>query len=203
MDTRANTQSLLIELQSIVERLDTARLFPHAQPVEVELGCGDGSFILEYARLNPGKNFLAVERLLGRLRKVDRKGRRAGLANLRALRIESAYFLEYLLPEKSAAAIHLYFPDPWPKRKQKKNRLVNARFAEIARQALAPGGVVYMRTDHAEYFSQMTEVFDADKNFEEIATPPELAALHTDFERQFHARGIKTLRSARRLLPGK
>ncbi|MDB6021422.1 MAG: tigr00091: trna ((7)-)-methyltransferase, partial [Pedosphaera sp.] len=157
---------------------------------------GDGSFLVNYARLHPERNFLGVERLLGRLRKLDRKGRRAGLANLRGLRIESAYFLEYLLPRESAAALHIYFPDPWPKRKHRKNRLINARFTEIARQALAPNGTVYLRTDDADYFSQMTEVFSANSAFRLVETPAELSAVVTDFERNFHARGVATLRAA-------
>src|SRR5580704_19704822 len=131
--------SSIYKLTSIITRLDIPALFPSTQPLEVELGSGDGSFLANYARLHPGRNFLGVERLLGRLRKLDRKARRAGLTNLRALRIESAYFLEYLLPRESARALHIYFPDPWPKRKHRKNRLVNERLTEIAWNALAPG----------------------------------------------------------------
>ncbi len=172
------------------------KLFSKAQPLEVELGSGDGSFLVEYAKLNPQKNLLGVERLLGRLRKLDRKGRRAGLTTLRGVRIESAYFLEYLQPQKSVAVIHVYFPDPWPKRKQKKNRLINARFTQLAWAALAPGGVVYLRTDDADYFAQMTEVFLANKNFHAVETPTELSAVITDFEREFLARGIATNRAA-------
>src|ERR1700689_4801384 len=115
-NTLSTTPTLIHRLTSIVERLDLAALFPRAQLLEVELGSGDGSFLVNYARLHPERNFLGVERLLGRLRKLDRKGRRAGLTNLRGLRIESAYFLEYLLPRESPATLHIYFPDPWPKR---------------------------------------------------------------------------------------
>ena len=171
---------------------------PESQPLEVELGCGDGSFLVDYAKQHPEHNFLGVERLLGRIRKIDRKGRRAGLTNLRGVRIESAYFLEYLLPPQSAAALHIYFPDPWPKRKHRKNRLVNERFPEIVRQALAPKGVVYLRTDDRDYFSQMTEVFSASDFFQPIETPPELSAMFTDFEKDFLTRGIQTLRAAYR-----
>src|SRR5579863_4001990 len=117
--------TLIHQLGSIVERLDVAGMFPRPQTLEVELGSGDGSFLVNYAKLHPERNFLGVERLLGRLRKLDKKGRRAGLTNLRGTRIESSYFVEYLLPAKSATAFHIYFPDPWPKRKHRKNRLVN------------------------------------------------------------------------------
>jgi tRNA (guanine-N7-)-methyltransferase len=145
---------------------------------------------------NPERNFIGVERLLGRITKLDKKGGRAGLKNLRGVRIESSYFLQWLLPPRSVSALHIYFPDPWPKKRHHKNRLINENFPALARAALAPGGKIYLRTDDADYFSQMTEVFGADKNFEKIETPAELAGLLTDFEREFHARGIETLRAA-------
>jgi tRNA (guanine-N7-)-methyltransferase len=190
--------SLIYTLPSIVERLNLASLFPSGQPLEVELGSGDGSFLAEYARLHPGHNFIGVERLLGRMRKLDRKGRRAGLTNLRGVRIESSYFLEYLLPPGSAVALHIYFPDPWPKQKHRRHRLINERFPALARQALAPGGTVYLRTDDQDYFQQMVAVFEPCHDFRQVETPQELAVLLTDFEKDFQARGVKTLRASYR-----
>jgi len=114
------------------------------------------------------------------------------LINARALRLEAAYFAEFLLPCNSVSAFHIYFPDPWPKRKHRANRLINEPFSEVARAALAPDGVVYLRTDDADYFAQMTRVFDANKNFAPVPTPERLAAVLTDFERTFNARGIHT-----------
>jgi tRNA (guanine-N7-)-methyltransferase len=189
-------ESLIVELRSIVEPLALGELFPKPQPLEVELGCGDASFLVELARRYPEKNFIGVERLLGRIAKLDRKGRRAGLRNVRGVRIESGYFLQYLLPPHSASALHIYFPDPWPKTRHQKNRLINGQFPALARAALVPGGKVFMRTDDASYFAQMTEVFNAAKGFEKIEAPSELTELLTDFERDFHARGIRTLRAA-------
>jgi tRNA (guanine-N7-)-methyltransferase len=191
--------SLIYALPSILERIDLTRFFARSQPLEVELGSGDGSFLVEYARQHPERNFIGVERLLGRMRKLDRKNRRAGLANLRGVRIESSYFVEYLLPLHSAAALHIYFPDPWPKRKHQRRRLVNERFPALAAQVLAPGGVVYLRTDNADYFSQITSVFAGSRGFSQVETPPELAVLLTDFEKDFQAKGIPTLRAGYRL----
>ena len=191
--------SLLYTLPSIIERLDLAKLFPKAQPLEVELGSGDGSFLAEYARLHPEHNFIGVERLLGRIRKLDRKGQRAKLTNLRGVRIECSYLVEYLLPPASAAALHIYFPDPWPKRKHRRHRLIGERFPALARQALGPGGMVYLRTDDQDYFEQMVSVFASAPAFSAMETPVGLAALLTDFEREFRARGIQTLRAAYRL----
>jgi tRNA (guanine-N7-)-methyltransferase len=201
LKTQTNTpENLIVRLRSIVEPLALAELFQIPRPLEVELGCGDASFLVEYARRNPERNFIGVERLLGRISKLDKKGRRASLANLRGVRIESSYFLQFLLPPHSASALHIYFPDPWPKKRHRKNRLVNEHFPELARAALAPGGKIYLRTDDEDYFLQMTEVFGADKNFWKIETPVDLAEFLTDFERAFNARGIKTLRAAYRLV---
>jgi tRNA (guanine-N7-)-methyltransferase len=195
--------SLIYPLPSILERIDLAKLFPAGQPLEVELGSGDSTFLVEYARRHADHNFIGVERLLGRIRKLDRKGRRAGLTNLRGVRIESAYFLEYLLPPHAAVALHVYFPDPWPKRKHRRHRLINERFPTLAQQALTPDGTVYLRTDDANYFEQMTAVFAAAPAFHQVETPAELNALPTDFEKGFHARGIKTLLAAYQVGGGK
>lgn len=184
---------ILFELQSVLETIPVHDIFSRRQPIEVELGCGDGSFLIEYAMSRPDRNFLAVERLQGRLLKVVRKSKRAGITNVRALRIESAYFLEYLLPAHSVAAVHLYFPDPWPKRRHVRHRIVNERFPRICAQALSEGGRVFLRTDHPEYYATMLETFRASPLFLEESSPSELLAIRTDFEKEFNKRGIKTL----------
>ena len=182
-----------------VERLRCNEMFPVSQPLQVELGSGDGSFLEQWARRWPDRNFIGVERLLGRLRKLDRKAIRAGLTNLRLMRIEAGYFLEFLLPPACLEMLHVYFPDPWPKRKHRKHRLVNVRFPELAARVLTPGGMVYLRTDDADYFTQMQEVFGADARFAAEDTPATLRELVTDFERDFHAGGIPTRHAAYRL----
>lgn len=188
--------SLFFVPSTIVEPIPVNTLFPSVQPLEVELGCGDGAFLLRYAALHPERNFLAVERLLGRIRKLDRKGPRANLKNLRLLRIEAAYALEYLLPHGCARAIHVYFPDPWPKRRHHRRRLINARFMELADKALAPGGFLHLRTDDADYFSQMTAVGRANAHFQEVTPPEELIAVCTDFEKLFVDQGLPIHRTA-------
>jgi tRNA (guanine-N7-)-methyltransferase len=190
--------TLIHKIESIVEPLNISTLFPKPQPLEVELGAGDGSFLAKYAALRPEHNFIGVERLLGRLRKIEKKGLRGGLTNLRLVRIEASYFLEFLLPPKSVDSLHVYFPDPWPKRKHHKNRLVNENFTELVKRVLLPNGVIYLRTDDADYFAQMTRVFNANPDLEKFETPPGIAAVVTDFERNFHLRGVPTLASAYR-----
>lgn len=178
--------------QSYVNRLDPSALFRAQQPLEVELGAGDGSFILEWAALRPQMNFIAVERLLGRLTKIEKRGRRAGLTNLRGIRIEIGYFTEYLLPPGAVSAFHIYFPDPWPKKRHRPNRLIQERFTGVLAKALAPGGAVYLRTDDVDYFEQMLSVFATSPRFTAMETPETLKNVKTDFEREFNAQGIAT-----------
>ena len=199
MKQSGNEAPIILQPASYVERLPIDKLFDSPRPLEIELGAGDGSFLVAWAAQNQGRNFLGVERLLGRLRKIERKARRAGLMHVRLLRIEAGYFLEYLVPPQSVSALHVYFPDPWPKRKHWRHRLINDVFTEIVSRALVPGGVVYMRTDDSPYFAQMQQVFDRNTKFEAVATPPELQAVLTDFERGFHARGVATLHAAYQL----
>jgi len=192
----ATARSLLVELCSILEPLDPAQLFECGGPLEVELGCGDGSFLLDYAEQHPYCLFLGVERLLGRIRKIDRKGRRRGLCNVRGIRIEARYFLEHLLPPSSTAALHVYFPDPWPKARHARRRLVDGSFPALAARVLVPSGRVFLRTDADAYREQMREVFAAAQQFESAQTPPELARVETDFEREFRASGKEVFRLA-------
>ena len=185
-------ESLLHPITSAIEPIDLAKLFPNEQPLELELGCGDGSFTLQYALANPGRNIVALERLLGRITKLDRKGHRAGLKNLRLLRAEAAYVLEYLLPPGLLDVLHVYFPDPWPKKRHHKNRLISEPFPPLAKRLVREGGIVYLRTDNIEYFEQMLEVFGDANGFKAVETPESLKALVTNFEQEFNSQGIPT-----------
>jgi len=94
-------------------RLDPQEIFGNNAPIEIDLGCGDGSFLIAMAEKYPERNFLGVERLLGRVRKVSRKAEQAGLSNCKVLRLESKYVIEYLFPEKSIDRLHLLCPRRW------------------------------------------------------------------------------------------
>lgn len=190
---------LILQPASYINRLDWNSIFTTPQPVEVELGSGDGSFLAQYANLHPERNFLGVERLLGRLRKLEKKSVRLGLKNVALLRLEASYLMEFLIPPASVTALHIYFPDPWPKRKHRKNRLINEAFTQVTAKTLSPNGIVYLRTDDLDYFQQMTTVFNANTSFERAETPQELKAVVTDFERNFHLRGVPTNHAAYKL----
>ena len=191
--------ALLHDFQSITEPLRLEELFPAAQPAELEIGCGDGGFLFQMAQQHPDRNFLGVERLLGRIRKLSKKGQRASLTNLRLLRLEGRYVMKYLLPEKAFEAIHVYFPDPWPKDRHARHRLVDDKFPQYAAHLLKRGGVVHLRTDDATYFKQMQMVFGSHGGYVEGNTPVELAARVTEFEAEFNVQGKSTHRASWRM----
>src|ERR1700746_2385731 len=111
------TFSHVIELvpESQVARLDLMRLFGRSAPLQVDLGCGDGSFLCEIARQFPKKNFLGIERLTKRVEKVRLKAEK--IENVRVLRADTLFAVRYLLPQSSVEAFYLLFPDPCPKRR--------------------------------------------------------------------------------------
>jgi tRNA (guanine-N7-)-methyltransferase len=133
-------------------RMDRSELCREGRPLEVDLGCGDGSFLMELAKQFPERDFLGVERLLGRARKVCKKLTRNHLDNGKVLRLESRYVVEWLLPAASIARLHLLCPDPWPKVRHHRRRVLQVEFLEAVRRALVPGGEFLFMTDHQDYF---------------------------------------------------
>lgn len=132
------------------ESLDPLKLFGRDAPLHVDLGCGDGLFLSQLAHLHPEKNFLGVEKLASRVAKACRKS--AHLENVRILKVESAYAVRYLLSEASVEAFYLLFPDPWPKRRHHRRRIVTDDFLDSIHRALAANGVFRIATDESDYF---------------------------------------------------
>jgi len=172
-------------------QLDLAAHFPKPAPIEVDVGCGDGSFLIATAGANPDRNFLGIERLLGRVRKTCRKAVRNGLPNVRVLRLESSYAVRYLLPAKSVNVFHVMFPDPWPKRRHHDRRLINNDFLDSVWNALLHGGELRLTTDDLPYFQHMEKVVGLRKDFQVEEWDPGETYPQTDFERHFRAQGIK------------
>lgn len=127
-------------------------VFGRIAPVEVDLGAGDGIYAEARALREPGRDFVAVERLLGRATKIAKKSIRNRFFNLKVLRLESWYFIKNLCPTASLDAITLRYPDPWPKRRHHGNRILNREFARDAALAVKPGGFFKLTTDDREYF---------------------------------------------------
>ncbi len=145
--------------------LDFAAVFGRSAPAVMEIGSGMGEATVEIARSHPERDYLAAEvhgpgvgSLLNRIQAL-------GLANLRVVRHDAVEVLERMIPERSLAGLHLFFPDPWPKKRHHKRRLVQAKFVALVARKLAPGGYVHVATDWPEYASQIDEVFSANVAF--------------------------------------
>jgi len=120
--------------------IDLAQVFPRSGFLEVDIGCGDGAFLVARAEQFPERNFLGLEKLAGRVRRGCKKASRVGVTNVRFLRIESGYAIQYLLPPASVEIVHLLFPDPWPKKKHRRRRMVTAGFFDLVHRLLTRNG---------------------------------------------------------------
>lgn len=172
------------------QRLDPAALSSDGKPLEIDLGCGDGSFLIDMAAHYPERRFLGVERLLGRVRKVAKRITKAGLENVQVLRLESRYTVEWLLPPGSVSRLHLLCPDPWPKVKHHRRRLVQQAFLDAIRDILAPEGEFLFMTDHEEYFHWVEDEVDRHGGFQRLEwNEDSFFYPKTDFQRQWEAEG--------------
>ncbi|MBN1269823.1 MAG: tRNA (guanosine(46)-N7)-methyltransferase TrmB [Kiritimatiellae bacterium] len=165
--------------------LPLSDLFPAAQPLEVDVGCGKGRFLLARAAAHPQVNFLGLDRMLRRIRKVDRKAVRRGLGNLRLLRCEAYYAVTYLLPPAAVSTYYIFFPDPWPKKRHHWHRLFDPPFVEALHRTLLPGGTFHFATDHLPYFEEVRGILAADSRFESAPPFEPGEEERTDFELLF------------------
>lgn len=160
---RRHVPSRMIALDSLTHRLELGKIFGRKAPLQVDLGCGDGSFLCTLARQTPDKNFLGIERLLNRVRSSARKAAR--LDNVRLLRVESSYAVRYLLPDESVETFYLLFPDPWPKRRHHRRRMVTPDFLNSIYATLQKDGSIYIATDDVDYFEKIKEIAESNPGF--------------------------------------
>lgn len=173
--------------------LDLGRVFPNPGPLEVDLGCGDGAFVVAQAERFAERNFLGIEKLGGRVQRASRKAARLGLRNVRILRVESAYAIQYLLPPGSVEVVHLLFPDPWPKKKHRRRRIVTPEFLASLYRLLAPHGRFRVATDQENYFESIRALVPA-SGFMEMAPPEGETFPITTFEKHFVREGAPIYR---------
>lgn len=133
-------------------------LFSTPAPLHVDLGCGDGSFLAALAEQHPERNFIGVELLLGRVRTSCRRISRLGVTNARIIRLDIARAVAFLLPPRSVDLFYLMFPDPWPKRRHHRRRVVTAEFLACIATALKPRGALRFASDQRDYFDHVVEV---------------------------------------------
>lgn len=138
-------------------RTEVAGILPPAASIVWEIGCGHGHFLTAYAGAHPDSLCIGIDINLERVRRGEKKRDRAGHGHLHFLRAEARLFLEVLPPDARFSAIYILFPDPWPKKRHHKNRLLQAPFLHAVAARCLPGTPLFFRTDYLPYFESVVE----------------------------------------------
>lgn len=170
-------------------------MFPRAAPLDLDLGCGDGGFLLAMAQRHPERNFLGTERQLGRVEKVARKLARHEVTNACVLRLDHHSIAGHFLAAESVATCYILFPDPWPKRHHHPRRIIQEEFMASLLRVLAQCGEVRVKTDDLPYFRWMEKVWAQCRGYERLDWEEEPGWPVTDFEELFVARGLPIYRA--------
>jgi tRNA (guanine-N7-)-methyltransferase len=174
--------------------LDWRAVFGNERPVEIEVGCGKGLFLVTAATARPGVNYLGVEIVRKyQLFTATRLAKR-GLSNVRVACADARTFLRERVTDESVAAVHVYFPDPWWKKRHHKRRLFTDEFAGQCARVLRPGGRLHVATDVADYAALVREVVAAQPGLRGLPPPAEHEPAHdldylTNFERKARKEG--------------
>ena len=189
--TLKDYESVSLKEEDLDGKVDFVRLFGRSGPVHIEIGSGRGTFLLNQAGTLPGDNFLGIEWARKYYRyAVDRIGR-WGLTNIRIIRTDAVVFIRDFVPDNCIECFHIYFPDPWPKKRHHKRRFLCPANLEHLIRCLKTGGQLRIATDHADYFEQIKTVLAARSDIlEEIDFAPASGAetgewVGTNFERKY------------------
>jgi len=189
-----DTTGVLLDEALATGPVDLEAVFGNTHPVEVEIGTGKGTFLLARSQARKDLNFLGIEYAGAYCRYAADRFRRHGLPNVRMLHADAGHVFRVCLAPRSLLRVHVYFPDPWPKRRHRRRRLIQPAFITDVRRALRIGGQLIIVSDHMDYFRQIRRVL--------AAAPPGLATLPmpkmtdadgqlvgTNFERKYIAEG--------------
>lgn len=150
-------------------RLDFIEVFGNARPVVLEIGFGNGDATWQMARQSPRENFLGVEVHKPGVGHLLLKLEELAIDNVRVACQDAVEFLQQRITVASLEGLRLYFPDPWPKKRHHKRRIVQPEFVSLLAQKVAPGGIVHMATDWQNYAEHMLEVLQQNPAFENLS----------------------------------
>jgi tRNA (guanine-N7-)-methyltransferase len=192
----------MIDPDSLGRPIDFGEMFPKqpTAPVEIEIGIGKGTFLLARAKQRPEVNLLGIEYAASYAAYSGDRARRAGLENVRVVATEAERIFEHHLARASILRVHIYFPDPWPKRKHHRRRLIKPPFVERVRRVLQPGGQLLLVTDHRDYFEHIQRVLHDAEGFARCKFPQMLDSdahiVGTNFEKKYIEEGRSFFRMA-------
>lgn len=157
-----------LDLDALATPLAWSETFGRDAATDVEIGSGKGRFLLELAARFPDRNFLAVERAAKYHDLCAQRAAKRGLENVRMLRTTAEDLLFRLLAPASVQTFYVLFPDPWPKKRHHKRRLIQPTVASAIVEALVPGGLLLVKTDHAQYGSIIEETLEGESGLRNI-----------------------------------
>ena len=178
-DSQTDTLSLLrpaekpFEAEEISKPLDWEAFFGVSAPVEIEIGCGNGRFLRRVAGEQSDTLFLGIERTPKYARLANERMLKHGIGNVRVVRADATRFLADRVPDESVTALHVYFTDPWPKKRHAKRRLFQTPFLETIHRILRPGASVWIKVDLFWYFEEILGRFERSPHFRVVATSVE------------------------------
>jgi tRNA (guanine-N7-)-methyltransferase len=185
-----------LDVDSLPRPIDWGQLFGNANPIEIEIGMGKGTFITEQAKSRPDVNFFGIEWARWFWRYASDRLRRNGCTNARTVRAEASYFLQEFVPPHSVSVLHIYFPDPWPKARHNKRRLIQPKLMPLVERVLKPEiGRIQIVTDHKGYWEENIEPTIRAAEFlsiDDYARPGSAGAgefVGTNFERKYAREG--------------
>jgi tRNA (guanine-N7-)-methyltransferase len=146
-------------------------VFGNDNPVALEIGCGTGDFVAHMAQSHPGWNFIALDYYNKGCLKTCRRLDELGLANVRVLRMEAVQFITEALAPSSLAAVFINCPDPWPKKRHRKRRLVQRPFVEFLCSYLVPGGAFHFASDFDDYGVEVAAFMSRVEGVENMLSP--------------------------------
>ena len=159
---------VLLDPDAVVAPVDGLQLFGRTCPLEIDLGCGNGQFLLDYGRTFPEVGLLGVERARVYGEKGAKRAVNLGIENIRVAVVAAEQVLFEWLAPGSVHGVHMYFPDPWPKRRHHRRRMLQPAVAFRIAEVLCPGGLLRIKTDHAEKAAWMTEVLAGVPDLEKV-----------------------------------
>ncbi len=162
---------LFLSAEDLAERPDWNAIFNNNNPLALEIGCGIGDFIVSMASRNKDCNFIALDFYNKGCIKSCKRAERAELSNVRIVRDEARSFIRRCLHPSSLQAVYINCPDPWPKRYQRKRRLVNQEFISLLESYLQPGAIFTFSTDFDDYAIDLAHLMNRQKGFENMLAP--------------------------------
>lgn len=187
-----DTTGIQVEFEGSEGRLDLPSLFSRPAPIELEIGSGKGTFMVQESGARPEVNFLGLEYMPKYHAYMADRLRRHGRTNARTACADAVEFVTERLPDRAFQAVHVYFPDPWPKKRHHKRRLIQVGFLPELERIVAPGGELRIVTDHPDYAEWIREVLErATLNRIEYRPPAsagEGELVGTNFERKYTRR---------------